>query len=673
MGNKLSQITFKRFRVSVTTGDKKGAGTDANVYLALYDEKGNKSQPLKLDKAFYNDLERGRTDKFSGPKVDDDFGEVTELELWRDNTGVFAPWYCDVIVVTDTKNNQSQAFPIQRWVKKNHHYRIPAEHTTLPQDDKYPTLRAEELADKRAQYQYAQIIPGLPIQVKKLPEDEQFSDEYKWDIISTKYEMVIKSKLTQYQVKAQWQSMDDISQLYTYDVFTKPKPLKYYKDDLWFAAQRLAGCNPTKITLCTEIPNNFQVTDEMVSGFLEGRSLTQAVQDKKLFLIDHKIVQGLPVVNKDSELSCPLALFYLDNSNQLRPIAIQLKQDPGPNNPVFLPSDPENLWMLAKMWFNLADAMVHQSLTHLGFTHLFMEGVVVNTHRNLALNHPVFRLLAPHFLFLLAINTRGLALLISPDGWVQKTMQIGVSGMAELINRGLAEYRLDVTGTLPEDLKARGVDNPDVLPVYPYRDDALPVYNAIHSYVSDIINIYYDSPEKLQNDQELKAWGKDLVTPRPNGIEMKGVPNNGDFQTVDDVIKVITSIIFTCSVQHAINFLQYDEYGFPPNYPALLQAKLPTDKSHVPTDQELVDMLPDKETTLDTMIVTKLLSMQANNNLGDWEFRYQHDEAALEAEKKFREKLERISKDVAEKNDKRSEMLKYEVLDPAQIPNSISI
>ena len=41
----------------------------------------------------------------------------------------------------------------------------------------------------------------------------------------------------------------------------------------------------------------------MVNGFLEGRSLTQALEEKKLFLIDHKIVEGLHVVNKDSEVS----------------------------------------------------------------------------------------------------------------------------------------------------------------------------------------------------------------------------------------------------------------------------------------------------------------------------------------------------------------------------------
>ena len=50
------------------------------------------------------------------------------------------------------------------------------------------------------------------------------------------------------------------------------------------------------------------------------------------------------------------------------------------------------------------------------------------------------------------------------------------------------------------------------------------------------------------------------------------------------------------------------------------------------TSEELVDMLPNKEVTLDTMIVTKLISMKATKTLGDWEFQYQYDPPALEAE-----------------------------------------
>ena len=56
-------------------------------------------------------------------------------------------------------------------------------------------------------------------------------------------------------------------------------------------------------------------------------------------------------------------------------------------------------------------------------------------------------------------------------------------------------------------------------------------------------------------------------------------------------------------------------------------------QDHVPSDQELVDMLPNKDVTLDTMIVTKLISSKGTKFLGDWEYAYQHDPPALEAER----------------------------------------
>jgi len=39
-----------------------------------------------------------------------------------------------------------------------------------------------------------------------------------------------------------------------------------------------------------------------------------------------------------------------------------------------------------------------------GYTHLLMESVCVTTHRHLSPLHPIHRLLAPHFLFLPAVN-----------------------------------------------------------------------------------------------------------------------------------------------------------------------------------------------------------------------------------------------------------------------------
>ena len=62
-------------------------------------------------------------------------------------------------------------------------------------------------------------------------------------------------------------------------------------------------------------------------------------------------------------------------------------------------------------------------------------------------------------------------------------------------------------------------------------------------------------------------------------FEQQGVPGDGKFEKRDDLIQVLTSLIFLSSVGHAsANFNQYDEYGFPPNYPAILRGDIPRKK-----------------------------------------------------------------------------------------------
>ena len=59
----------------------------------------------------------------------------------------------------------------------------------------------------------------------------------------------------------------------------------------------------------------------------------------------------------------------------------------------------------------------------------------------------------------------------------------------------------------------------------------------------------------------------------------QGVPGNGQLTSNEQLITILTTIIYTCSVSHAsTNFPQYEEYGFPPNYPGLLRGQPPTTK-----------------------------------------------------------------------------------------------
>ena len=71
---------------------------------------------------------------------------------------------------------------------------------------------------------------------------------------------------------------------------------------------------------------------------------------------------------------------------------------------VFMPTDPNYTWLVAKLFFNNADSQVHEASSHLLYTHLTMESFCLCTHRQLSQSHPMFRLMAGHFEFLLPIN-----------------------------------------------------------------------------------------------------------------------------------------------------------------------------------------------------------------------------------------------------------------------------
>ena len=218
------------------------------------------------------------------------------------------------------------------------------------------------------------------------------------------------------------------------------------------------------------------------------------------------------------------------------------------------------------------------------------------TMRNLPDAHPIYKLLSPHFRYTMAINARARATLINDGGIIAKAFGIGGAGMKELLKRASTAYSVDWTN-IKKYVKQRGVDNPDQLPGYYYRDDGLKVFAAFEEYVSDVVNSFYASDNDVKCDSELQCWAEDIHTNAFPGYfdRERGHDFPKTITTKDALIERCTVIIFTGSAQHAsVNFGQYEIYGFVPNAPFALRQPPPTKKGA--DYQKLLDTLPDKTT-----------------------------------------------------------------------------
>ncbi|XP_072037341.1 arachidonate 12-lipoxygenase, 12R-type-like [Amphiura filiformis] len=536
--------------------------------------------------------------------------------------------------------------------------------------------------------------------------------------------------------------------------FAEPQSVKRYlnsvKKNRWsdldemFAEQRLIGTNPVvirRVTSYDDIKNSIRVeADEHLPYMEEGCTVQTAIDGKRLYMVDYTdILSVLPC--KNGMITAPIALFFVTEKKKLMPVAIQLfkrhldcKDDS--DNPVFKPDNANPYtWLLVKMWFNNADASYHQSVSHLGFTHLLMESMYLalrQTMETVSISHPLYRLMAPHFLYTLQINKQAWDLLISEGGSFDIVMTIGVKGLLEIVRRryegfrSCAPWKLDKEGNLEEDIKDRGVGlkYPDsdeyYLPNYTFRDDALDLYRIIKEYVTAVVEHYYaKETDTLENDHEIQAWAK-MLNKKCNkeklsegGCGIKGIPTKtvetsygcwdepdaddancqtkeervGHFSTADQVISVVTSIIFTGSVGHAaVNFRQYEEYGFPLNYPSLLHGAPPRNKD-IRSEEDILQVLPTKEQTLLSMKISNLLSQHGDpdlNYLSDFEKQYQYDPVGTEAAAKFKSaidkqivKITRRSEDFVirqlEGDPDAIPEIDYNILNPKFIPNSISI
>ena len=361
----------------------------------------------------------------------------------------------------------------------------------------------------------------------------------------------------------------------------------YQKDEV-FAEMRMAGFNPVMLQRVSALDDRFPVTEADFQSVLPGDSLARAGAEGRLFLVDFKALENVEngvFPSGQKYIYAPLALFATELvSRKLVPVAIQCKQEPAPGNPIFTPDDGIN-WLIAKTIVSIADANVHEAVSHLARTHLFIEPFVVSTYRQLAANHPLFLLLVPHFENTLAINRESWRHLIADRGAVDKMFGGTIQSTRRLVVAGV-QSQVFKEALLPVSLKSRGVDDHQILPHYPYRDDAMLLWEAIHQWVVDYLGLYYKDDSEVAGDFELAAWSTEIVA--SEGGRLKGLGEDGRIKTFGDLADAATLIIFTSSVQHAaVNFPQYDLMSYAPNAPLAAYAPAPTQKKGATIDDYL--------------------------------------------------------------------------------------
>ncbi|XP_056680371.1 lipoxygenase homology domain-containing protein 1 [Monodelphis domestica] len=106
------------YSVTVKTGDKKRAGTDANVFLTLFGEDDDTGTILlKSSKSSNKDkFERGSIEIFT---VDAFFlGELKKIRIGHDNTGKSPGWFVDWVEIDIPSLGKCLTFPCGQWLGK---------------------------------------------------------------------------------------------------------------------------------------------------------------------------------------------------------------------------------------------------------------------------------------------------------------------------------------------------------------------------------------------------------------------------------------------------------------------------------------------------------------------------------------------------------------------------
>uniref|UniRef100_A0A674JAY4 Arachidonate lipoxygenase 3 n=1 Tax=Terrapene triunguis TaxID=2587831 RepID=A0A674JAY4_9SAUR len=625
------------YKVQVSTGQDSLAGTFDTISITLVGSHGESPKHV-LDR-FGFDFQPGSVREYKVPS-ERALGPILLIRLHKEPYSFFPEnmWYCNTVQVTSPEGD-TYRFPCYRWIQG---YRTVD--LSLLSPAQTPCDESHYLLQKHRREELGGILdPHSP------PRPGERTQE-SW----------LAAPLPRSNHQTPLPSPGN-GVLFKGSVCVSPEYVfEHWQEDAFFGYQYLNGFNPVLIRKCTALPENFPVTQEMVAGFLgESTSLQEELQRGSIYIADYKLLEDIPTTKVNGHqqyIAAPLCLLHQKPSGEVVPLAIQLSQHPGPESPIFLPSDSEWLWTLAKTWVRNSEFHLHEVTSHLLRAHLLAEVFAVATQRQLPMCHPLYKLLIPHIRFSIHIDVLARTFLISPGGIFDRAIATGRRGLAELLRKAL-ENLTYTTLCFPDDIQERGVAS---LQNYYYRDDGLKIWAAIESFVSGIVAIYYRTSLSVQSDHELQAWVGEIFAKGFLGRQASGES--------PELTKYLTTVIFTCSAYHAaVNAGQFELAAFMPNYPSSMRKPPPRNKAKV-TLNPGVD--PRGFSDFDASVFTTL-PIPFQRPLGTYpeEHFTEHEPKQLMAA--FQDRLAEISREIKERN--RSLSLSYNYMYPPNIENSTAI
>ncbi|KAK1756967.1 putative lipoxygenase [Echria macrotheca] len=354
--------------------------------------------------------------------------------------------------------------------------------------------------------------------------------------------------------------------------------LEDWFSDRRFADQQFTGTNPTTITQASAAWIADFTKAAKAGGYDKWAGLLPKADPASLFVQDGSYFRkAFGVSDPEAELRYKpasvddnwcvgaVSLFQLSDDGKLHPVAICIDYKGSMEKSVVIfnkrlsandssSGEKEDWpWRYAKTCAQVTDWMRHELTVHLTLSHFVEEAIIVATNRTVPMDHPLYRLLSPHWYKTLSLNAAARASLVPQ-------VVCDIVGTTPEQNFSFCRDAYDtydfVGSYVPNDLKRRGFPStPDGLKGsryknYAYAKNMLALWEVLRKYVKTVVGVDFPDDESVAKDERIQDWYKEIQT-------AGHMPSFPEIKTVDGLVDAATMCIHIASPFHsAVNYLQ---------------------------------------------------------------------------------------------------------------------